>query len=88
MNTQPCQAIESKGSFAIFPHKGEFAVAHVGHSRPFGSEVFQASWVIDTVCPTVELAVDALDTLVAENKRRKLAELQEMSLLSRISHET
>lgn len=71
-------------SRAIFPHKGEFAVCHMGWARPFvDNGKFQSCWVIDTVCPTVASAEEALRKLVKADAVKKATEHADRQALER-----
>lgn len=68
----------------IFPHKGEFAVCHMGWARPFIRDgKFESCWVIDTIAPTEEAAKQVLYKLNEADRVRKAMELADRQALER-----
>lgn len=45
-------------SFAIIPHKDEFAVCHMGQAKVCGQDNYQTVWVVDHIAPTMEMAIE------------------------------
>ena len=61
--------------YAVFPHQEAFAVAHLGYCRVPMSDLFQTAWVLDALCPTETLAIEAMSRMDQANKARIATEL-------------
>lgn len=62
-------------TYAILPHGDEYCVAHMSRVRVVGGTGFQDAWVVDQICPTVQMAVAAqLDLVKQAMVRRRTIE--------------
>ena len=58
-------------TYAILPFGDEYCVAHVGIAKNIGNDEFKSSWVVDALCPTLDLAVQEQLNLVSQQKARQ-----------------
>lgn len=70
-------------SYAIFPHRGEFAVCHLGYAKAPMTQLFESCWIIDEICPCEKTAAEALNRRVKENKIRRASDLADQEALAR-----
>lgn len=70
-------------SHAIFPYKDEFAVAHLGTAKVCGQELFQTVWVVDSICPTMDQAIQCQADFVKKAKVRNAQILADLNAQAR-----
>lgn len=70
-------------TYAILPYKEEFCVAHLGTAKVWDSKLFQTVWVVDAICPTMELAIAAQSDFVKAARVRAASTQADLRSLDR-----
>ena len=84
--SNPVQRVPTESenkNWAIFPHRDEFAVCHLGTIKVAGQDMFQTGWVIDHVCATVEQAAECQKDEIKKAKVRNAQIMADMAARSR-----
>ncbi len=69
--------------YCVFPHKGEYAVAHLGLVQHSCEKGFSTGWVVDQLCPTIQSAADAMKALVKADRARQAGMYADLRSLNR-----